>query len=104
MREQAQQMVIEAEAAKTERFLRLQSLQRVGKRIIPDAGEELAGEEAEGRQFVERLQARRGAEGLDLSGLLARNRVTMSEIHELVVAKGPGATRAYNMLHPSAAE
>jgi len=98
MREQAQQMVIDAEAAKTQRFLQLQSLQRAGKHITPEAEEVEEGAE-EGAEFVERLQARRGAEGLDLSGLLARNRVTIAEIHELVVAKGPGATRAYDMLH-----
>jgi hypothetical protein len=96
MREQAQQMVIDAEAAKTARFLQLQVLQRLGK-LSGSAGlvGEPDGEDAdEGCQFVQRLQARRGAEGLDLSGLLARNRVTISEIHGLVIAQGPAATRA----------
>lgn len=92
MRDQARRLVIEAEAAKTQRFLSLQTMQRSGSLPGQQQSEGAArggragavGGPDDGARFVEELQAKRWREGLDLSNLLARNRVTMAEIHELV--------------------
>lgn len=91
MREQARKMVIQGEVAKTQRFLDVQTMQRnpvdseqLAQAHINSPSGDAALFASSGDRFVQELRSRPGREGLDLSGLLARNRETIAEIHKLV--------------------
>lgn len=90
MRDQARKLVIQAEVAKTQRFLSVQDMHRglSDQQHVPqthgiDGSMDTSAAVGE-EQLAEQLRSRLPQEGLDLSGLLARNRETIAEIHKLV--------------------
>jgi hypothetical protein len=98
MRDQARKLAIQAELAKTQRFLSMQDMHRepVGRSI--QLGQQRSphthgvdGSSGHGatvgvgeENFEQELRSRMRQDGLDLSGLLARNRETIADIHKLV--------------------
>jgi hypothetical protein len=91
MRDQARKLVIQAEVSKTQRFLSMQDMHRGSfdqQHALQTHGVDGSSDPStavgdEG-QLAQQLRSRMPQEGLDLSGLLARNRETIAEIHKLV--------------------